>query len=156
MISVRDATLGDADPYLRLFAELSSLAFSVEPSIFVGSDPLSAEWFRIQLDQPHMLVLVAEDDRDGVIGILRAHVGSTPESRVMWKMEIGYIHELVVAKAHRNRDVATMLLDRVHEWLSSQGVHQVRTTLWSFQAEGQSFFGARGYRLLNSTYVREA
>jgi ribosomal protein S18 acetylase RimI-like enzyme len=96
-----------------------------------------------QLEDKDCLVLVAELDGE-VIGYVYAAV--EPLSWKELRDEAGFIHDLVVAPAHRGSGAGSQLLDAATEWLRGRGMPRVM--LWTAEQNvgGQRLFARHGFR----------
>ena len=147
MPTIRRAERRDLPALGRLGASLMRTHYGFDSRRFLspGEDPEGGyAWFLgSQLDQPDVVVLVAE--RDGEI-IGYAYAGIEPLSWKELRDEAGFVHDLVVADAARREGVGGLLLDAAIEWLRSRGMPRVFLWTAAQNAPARNLFERRGFR----------
>jgi ribosomal protein S18 acetylase RimI-like enzyme len=151
-IVLRRAVASDRRALGRLGATLMRIHHRFDEHRFMapGDDPEPgyADFLRAQMDNPDMLVLVAERPVPGheaaVVGYVYA--GIEPESFKELRARAGYIHDLLVAEDARGAGVGPRLIEAAVDWLRDQGMPRV--LLWTAAPNEQArrLFEAHGFR----------
>ncbi|GJD77853.1 AAC(3)-I family aminoglycoside N-acetyltransferase [Methylobacterium gregans] len=115
MSPIRVRRLGPADvAALRVLNALFAEAFGDRETY--AAEPPSDAWLAGLLGREHIVVLVAEQDRE-IVGGLVAYVFDKIERM---RREI-YIYDLAVAEAHRRRGAATALIAHLRGIAAARG-----------------------------------
>jgi ribosomal protein S18 acetylase RimI-like enzyme len=146
-VTIRAAAADDSPAIGRLGALLVRTHHDLDPERFVAATTQTAgnygSFLRTQLDQPDVVILVAEQ-HGKVIGY--AYAGVEGRDYMSLRGPAGVLHDIVVDLAHRGQGVGRMLLDAALAALEARGVPQV--VLWT--AEGnqaaQRLFARAGFR----------
>ena len=127
---IRRAERRDLPALGQLGAHLMRTHYSFNPHRFLppGDDPESGyAWFlRTQLDEPDVIILVAELDGT-VVGYVSA--GLEPLSWKELRGEAGFIHDIVVFERRQRIGLAGQLLAAAVAWLRERGAPRVM--LWT-------------------------
>ncbi|HEX7087717.1 MAG TPA: GNAT family N-acetyltransferase [Vicinamibacterales bacterium] len=154
--TIRPASAGDREALGRLGALLMRVHYGFDRRRFLppGDHPEEgyATFLTSQLDDPDVLVLVAEDG-DRVLGYVYA--GVEPMSWRELRDRAGFIHDLVVESPERRQGIATALLEAAIDWLRARGMPRVM--LWTADANeaAQRLFARQGFRRTMLEMTRE-
>ena len=146
-VHVRRADRKDVPVLGRLGAYLMRSHYAYDPQRFMApgthAEQGYARFLGSQLDQPDAALFVAE--RGGaVVGYVYA--GIEPLSWKELRDECGYVHDLVVAEAHRRAGVGTALLDAALAWMKERGLPRVVLGSASPNDTAQRLFERLGFR----------
>jgi ribosomal protein S18 acetylase RimI-like enzyme len=117
-----------------------------------GTEKAYASFLGSQLDEPNIVILVA--DRDGeVIGYTYAGVEGTDYMSL--RGPAGVLYDIVVDPAHRGQGVGRMLLDATVEALKVRGAPRVVLSTAERNAVAQRLFEHAGFRRTMIEMTRE-
>ncbi len=105
-----------------------------------------------QLDDPNVVVLVAERDGD-VIGYTYAGVEGTDYMSL--RGPAGVLYDIVVDPAHRGQGVGRMLLDATLDALNARGAPRVVLSTAEQNHSAQRLFDRAGFRRTMIEMTRE-
>ena len=155
-VRIRRATDADVPALGRLGASLLRLHYGFDPQRFMAprGDPEEGyAWFLgSQLREDDVVIVVAERKGD-VVGYVYA--GLEPQSWKELREASGFIHDVVVAEAHRGGGIARALIEAASEWLKSHGAPRV--VLWTAEPNhtAQRLFERAGFRRTMIEMTRE-
>jgi ribosomal protein S18 acetylase RimI-like enzyme len=117
-----------------------------------GTEKAYASFLGSQLDEPNIVILVA--DRDGeVIGYTYAGVEGTDYMSL--RGPAGVLYDIVVDPAHRGQGVGRMLLDATVEALKVRGAPRVVLSTAERNSVAQRLFEHAGFRRTMIEMTRE-
>lgn len=155
-IVVRRATEADTPVLGRLGATLMIDHYRFDPLRFMAprGDPSEgyAAFLKDQLDDPDAVIFVAEHG-GRVVGYVYA--GLEPISWKELRDAAGFVHDVVVDGAARQKGVATALVEAAADWLRSRGAPRV--VLWTAEPNvpAQRLFSRLGFRRTMIEMTRE-
>jgi ribosomal protein S18 acetylase RimI-like enzyme len=155
-ITIRTATLGDLPAIGRLGARLVRTHHEFDAERFIAATPQTehgyASFLGSQLDEPNVLILVAERGGE-VVGY--SYAGVEGGDYMSLRGPAGVLHDIVVDDAHRGQGVGTMLLEAATDALRQRGVRRV--VLWTAERNesAQRLFARAGFRRTMVEMTRE-
>jgi GNAT superfamily N-acetyltransferase len=160
-IIIRRAEPRDIPALGRLGASLMRIHHTFDEHRFVspGDHPETgyADFLSAQLNDPDMLVLVAEravpEPGADVVGYLYA--GIEPESFKELRARAGYIHDILVSDDLRGGGVGAQLIEAAVEWLRDQGMPRVLLWTAAPNQRARTLFEAHGFRATMVEMTRE-
>ncbi len=131
---------------MALWDEVEALHARIQPRFFrpVGTGRRGRA--RIAGDET---VLVAEDARGSVCGLLHLRIYDTPRAPLLVSVRRGHVEDLVVARCHRRGGCGRALLEAGTAWARSHGARQLLLTVWDGNAAAERFYAALGYRRIS-------
>jgi ribosomal protein S18 acetylase RimI-like enzyme len=155
-VSIRPATPADLPALGRLGAMLVRTHHDFDPKRFMPATPQTENaygWFLgTQLDEPNIVVLVAE--RDGnVVGY--TYAGVEGNDYMSLRGPAGVLYDIVVDPAHRGQGIGRMLLDATLDALKARGVPRVVLSTAERNAAAQRLFDRAGFRRTMIEMTRE-
>ena len=145
--TIRPATAADRPTLGRLGALLVRLHHELDPRRFIppgpGTEQGYGSWLVSQLDQPDVVVLVAERDGD-VVGY--AYAGLEGTDYMALRGPAGAIYDIVVDPAHRRGGVGRALLAAAVAALQARGAPQVVLSTAEGNAAARQLFSRAGFR----------
>jgi ribosomal protein S18 acetylase RimI-like enzyme len=122
---------------------------------FVPDDPSGGYqwWFGSQLAKKTTVLLVAETD-----GELAGYLYGAQQGRE-WNMLLdacGAIHDIFVAKEHRRKGIARLLMAAGLKFFEDKGITQVVLSTSTQNAEGRALFESLGFRATMLEMTRDA
>jgi ribosomal protein S18 acetylase RimI-like enzyme len=155
-VVVRAATHADVPALGRLGALLVRTHHEFDPDRFVPATPRTergyGSWLSSQLDEPDVVVLVAERE-DEVVGY--AYAGVEGPDYMTLRGPAGVIHDLVVAPEHRRRGIGRLLLDGALDALATRGVPRAVLSTAARNASARRLFERAGFRETMIEMTRE-
>jgi ribosomal protein S18 acetylase RimI-like enzyme len=156
-ITIRRAARADVATLGRLGALLVRTHHEFDADRFIPATPRTEQGYGAflgsQLDEPDVLVLVAE--RDGqVIGYTYAEVEGFDYMAL--RGPAGVIHDIVVDPANRGSGVGRLLLEATIAALSERGMLRVVLDTAARNAPAQRLFAGAGFRQTMIEMTREA
>ncbi|MBY8975389.1 GNAT family N-acetyltransferase [Rhodobacteraceae bacterium NNCM2] len=113
---IRPARIGDGPAAINLYREL------VGDDVAVADGPLGAKRWAAVVTHSGTTVFVAEDMKDGVIGVLTLHILPNVS---FGGQSYGLIENLIVTKAHRGKGVGRSLTEAASKEAWKSDCHQI-------------------------------
>lgn len=153
---LRPATSADLPTIGRLGALLIAEHYAFDARRFLPvRDRTPADyssWMGTQLEDPSIVVLVAEDDGH-VIGY--AYAGIEGYDWMALRGPAGVLHDLIVDPEHRRRGAGRLLLEATLTELKSRGAPRVVLSTAERNEAAQRFFSSVGFRRTMVEMTRE-
>ena len=153
---VRRATNADLPSLGRLGALLVQQHHDFDGRRFLAATNRTAkhyaEFLRSQLDDPDVLVLVAERER-GVIGYTFAAMEGYDYKSL--RGPAGLLHDILVDPSHRGRGVGQRLLEETLSMLRARGARQIVLSTAERNTAAQRLFARMGFRPTMIEMTRE-
>lgn len=155
--NIRPATATDLVAIGKLGATLVRMHYDIDPQRFLAATPQTehgyASFLGTQLDEPKIVVLVAE--RDGnIIGYTYAGVEGTDYMSL--RGPAGVLYDIIVEPAHRARGVGRMLLDATIAELERRGAPRIVLSTAERNESAQRLFVRAGFRRTMIEMTRES
>jgi ribosomal protein S18 acetylase RimI-like enzyme len=155
-VGIRRATPADTTAIGRLGALLVRLHHDLDPKRFIAATSRTEQaygsFLGTQLDEPNIVILVAE--RDGkVIGY--TYAGVEGRDYMSLRGPAGVLYDIVVDPAHRGQGVGRMLLDATLKALKAGGATQVVLSTAERNPTAQRLFERAGFRPTMIEMTRE-
>jgi ribosomal protein S18 acetylase RimI-like enzyme len=155
-VAIRAAKSADSAALGRLGALLVRTHHDFDPKRFIAATPRTesayGSFLGTQLDEPNIVILVAE--RDGkVIGYTYAGVEGTDYMSL--RGPAGAVYDIVVDPTHRRQGVGRMLLDATLEALKARGAPRVVLSTADRNTDAQRLFARAGFRRTMIEMTRE-
>ena len=146
MITVRNATMEDADAIAGLTVEVQQLHREALPDIFkVPSDRLfSREKLATLLQDANSTVAVAESKGE-IIGHVCGIILHRPENEFKKAEKYMYIQQIGVRKDARRQGVGRALIAFIESKALASAVTGLQLDYWAFNTRAQSFFESCGF-----------
>lgn len=145
--SIRPAAPADIAAIGRLGALLVRTHHDFDPKRFIAATSRTEQGYGsflgTQLDEPNIIVLVAE--RDGAV-VGYAYSGVEGIDYMSLRGPGGVLYDIVVDSAHRGQGVGRMLLDATLEALKAKGAPQVVLSTAEQNESAQRLFAGAGFR----------
>ena len=155
-VTVRPATPRDLTVIGRLGALLVREHHDFDPQRFIPVTPqtekLYGSFLGTQLDNPKIVILVAERDGEA-IGYTYAGVEGTDYMSL--RGPAGAFYDIVVDPAHRGQGVGRMLVDATLEALKARGAPRVVLSTAERNVTAQRLFDRAGFRRTMIEMTRE-
>ena len=154
--NIRPAAPEDLTAIGRLGALLVRTHHDSDSKRFMAATPRTehayASFLGTQLDEPNIIILVAERDGE-VIGYTYAGVEGTDYMAL--RGPAGMLYDIVVDPAHRGQGVGRMLLDSTLKALKARGAPRVVLSTAERNAPAQRLFDRAGFRRTMIEMTRE-
>lgn len=132
---IRPARIGDGPAAINLYREL------VGDTVSIADGPLGAKRWAAVVTHSGTTVLVAEDPKEGVIGVLTLHV---LPNVTFGGQSYGLIENVVVTATHRKKGIGRALMETAVKEAWKSDCHQVMLfTTRELGAEG--FYAKMGF-----------
>ena len=155
-VVVRPATAADESVLGRLGALIVRTHHKLDPARFIAATPRTergyGSWLASQIDEPDVVVLVAERAGE-VVGY--AYAGVEGPDYMALRGPAGVIHDLLVDPAHRGSSVGHRLLDAVLEVLATRGAPRAVLSTAARNEAAQRLFKRAGFRPTMVEMTRE-
>ena len=146
-VTIRPATQADLTAVGRLGALLVRVHHDFDPERFIPATPQTeqgyASFLRTQLDEPNVLILVAEQDGE-LLGY--TYAGIEGIDYMSLRGPAGVLYDIVVGPAHRGGGVGRKLLDATVLAIKTRGVSQVVLSTAERNESAQRLFAHAGFR----------
>jgi ribosomal protein S18 acetylase RimI-like enzyme len=153
---IRRATTADLPPLGRLGALLVQQHHDFDSRRFLGASRSTphhyAEFLGSQLDDPDVLVLVAEHEGQVIGYTFSAMEGYDYKSL---RGPAGLLHDIVVDPDHRGRGIGSRLLAETLSMLQSKGARQIVLSTAERNESAQRLFARMGFRRTMIEMTRE-
>src|SRR5262249_18132328 len=140
----------------KLGASLVRAHYGFDPERFVEPGPKIEEGYArflgSQVEEPGVIIFVAERDNT-VVGYVYAQL--EPHDWKELRAAAGFIHDVVVADAHRGGGIGAALVEAAMDWLRQH--HAPRVILWTAEKNpsAQRLFSRLGFRRTMIEMTRE-
>jgi len=155
-ITIRPAAPVDLGAIGRLGALLVRTHHDFDPQRFIAATPQTehgyAAFLRTQLDEPNIVVLIAERNGE-VLGY--TYAGIEGRDYMSLRGPAGVLYDIVVDPTHRGRGVGRMLLEATLADLHARGAPQVVLSTAERNEAAQRLFGRAGFRRTMIEMTRE-
>ena len=155
-VSIRPAAPADLEAIGRLGALLVRVHHDFDPDRFIAATPQTenayASFLGRQLDEPSIIILVAERDGE-VVGYTFA--GVEGNDYISLRGPAGVLHDIVVDPAHRGLGIGQVLLEATLEALAARGVPRVVLSTAERNESAQRLFARAGFRRTMIEMTRE-
>jgi ribosomal protein S18 acetylase RimI-like enzyme len=155
-VGIRGAAPADLQTIGRLGALLVRTHHDFDPKRFIAATPQTehayASFLGTQLDEPNVVVLVAERDGE-VLGYSYAGVEGTDYMSL--RGPAGVLYDIVVDPIHRRHGVGRMLLEASLAALASRGAPRVVLSTAEQNESAQRLFARAGFRRTMIEMTRE-
>jgi len=156
-VPIRPAAPADLKAIGRLGALLVRMHHELDPDRFIAATPQTehgyGSFLGTQLDEPNVIILVAERDGE-VIGY--TYAGVEGNDYMSLRGPAGVLHDIVVDPAHRGQGVGRALLDATLEALKAKGVPRVVLSTAERNESAQRLFARAGFRRTMIEMTRES
>jgi len=155
-VIVRPAVSADLTAIGRLGALLVRMHHDFDPQRFIAASPRTesgyASFIGTQLDNPDVVVLVAESD-----GEVQGYTYAAVEGYDYMSLRgpAGILHDIVVDPAHHNRGIGRALLDATLTALGERHVPRVVLSTATQNDAAQRLFAHAGFRPTMIEMTRE-
>jgi ribosomal protein S18 acetylase RimI-like enzyme len=153
---VRPARLDDEEAVLALWEEMTAVHARLAPRFFTSTEAgrrearrHNARRLRATLVDRQRALLVVENSRARVVGMISVRVYDTPTDPTLVAMRRAHIEEIIVARSARRRGHGRALVDAAAAWAKSRGATQLLLTVWSGNAAADRFYDALEFRTVN-------
>jgi len=144
---IRPATASDLPTIGKLAVLLVRMHHELDAARFIAptprTEPAYASFLGSQLEEPHVVVLVAEHN-DRVIGYTYAGVEGTDYMSL--RGPAGVVYDIVVDPAERGHGIGRLLLDATIAALASRGARQFVLSTAVGNEAAQRLFTRAGFR----------
>jgi ribosomal protein S18 acetylase RimI-like enzyme len=155
-VSIRVAAPADLPVIGRLGALLVRLHHDFDPERFIAATPQTeygyASFLGSQLEQPNVVVLVAERDGE-VLGY--TYSGVEGRDYMSLRGPAGVLYDIVVDPAHRGYGVGRLLLDTTLAALKARGAPRAVLLTAERNESAQRLFARAGFRRTMIEMTRE-
>lgn len=155
-VSVRRAAPADVEALGRLGALLVRVHHDFDPDRFIAATPQTehayGSFLGRQLDDPDILILVAERDGE-VVGY--TYAGVEGNDFLSLRGPAGVLHDILVDPAYRGLGIGQELLAATLEALEAKGVPRVVLSTAERNESAQRLFARAGFRRTMIEMTRE-
>jgi ribosomal protein S18 acetylase RimI-like enzyme len=155
-LTIRPAGPADVPALGRLGALLVRTHHEFDPKRFIAATDRTehgyASFLATQLDEPNVVVLVAERDGD-VVGY--TYSGVEGRDYMSLRGPAGVLYDIVVDPAHRGEGIGRMLLDATLAALEARGAPRAVLSTADRNESAQRLFARAGFRRTMVEMTRE-
>ena len=155
-LNIRPATPAELTAIGRLGALLVRTHHDFDPKRFMAATSRTengyGSFLGTQLDEPNIVILVAERDGE-VLGY--TYAGVEGSDYMSLRGPAGVLYDIVVDPAHRRHGVGRMLLDATLEALKTRGAPRVVLSTAERNDSAQRLFDRAGFRRTMIEMTRE-
>jgi len=146
--SIRAASEKDLDALADYIARLKMLNEELDPHYEAVEElgEVSKKYVEDALRDEMKILLVAEHDEDGIVGVIKVDI----VDRLFYKPRLkGVITDIYVHPSHRRKRVGRLLLEKAVEQLRSRGVKLVSAVYPEGNIISKKFYERNGFIGLN-------
>lgn len=155
-INIRPATANDIPTIGKLGALLVRTHYDFDPQRFMAATPRTEELYGsflgTQLDDPNIIILVADED-GAVVGY--TYAGVEGNDYMALRGPAGVVYDIIVDPVYRRQGIGRMLLDATIEALKVKGSPRVVLSTAERNASAQHLFESTGFRRTMIEMTRE-
>jgi len=155
-VLIRPAAPADLEAIGRLGAHLVRTHHDFDPDRFIAATPRTEQAYSsflgTQLDEPSIVVLVAERDGE-VVGY--TYAGVEGNDYMSLRGPAGVLYDIVVDPAHQGQGVGRVLLDAILAALAAKGAPRVVLSTAEGNKSAQRLFARPGFRRTMIEMTRE-
>lgn len=145
--SIRHALLTEHESLCALFEELDEHHRLARPDVF--RKPLGPRREASLLDQliigPDSVILVAEADKESLLGLAVLMINTVPVSIVCDARRFVYLESLIVRSDARRVGIGQSLIAASKAWAQTQNISSLEVAAWSFNSEAITFYRKVGF-----------
>ena len=146
-MQVRRAQEKDMERIDALLMQVERIHHEGRPDLFrVGRKKYTDEELRKLIHDDSRPILVAVDEKDGVMGYAFCIFQQYQNHNIMTDIKTLYIDDLCVDEAIRGRHIGKALYGSVLELAREQGCYNVTLNVWSCNAGAMKFYAACGLK----------
>ena len=146
-MQVRRAQEKDMERIDALLMQVERIHHEGRPDLFrVGRKKYTDEELRKLIHDDSRPILVAVDEKDGVMGYAFCIFQQYQNHNIMTDIKTLYIDDLCVDEAIRGRHIGKALYDSVLEFAREQGCYNVTLNVWSCNESAMKFYEACGLK----------
>ncbi len=150
MITIEQATAQAAGEIALLNTFVQQKHARAFPAIFkpASHSPEVVDFFAKLLDDPANYFFLASVNNASA-GYIWARVENRNASPLIYASNFLYIHHISVHEEFRNKQIGSLLVDKVIELGKSSNIKTIALDTWSFNADAQRFFERCGFDVYN-------
>ena len=146
-MKVRRAQEKDMERIDALLMQVERIHHEGRPDLFrVGRKKYTDEELRKLIHDDSRPILVAADEKDGVMGYAFCIFQQYQNHNIMTDIKTLYIDDLCVDEAIRGRHIGKALYGSVLELAREQGCYNVTLNVWSCNESAMKFYEACGLK----------
>lgn len=146
-MQVRRAQEKDMERIDALLMQVERIHHEGRPDLFrVGRKKYTDEELRKLIHDDSRPILVAVDEKDGVMGYAFCIFQQYQNHNIMTDIKTLYIDDLCVDEAIRGRHIGKALYGSVLELAREQGCYNVTLNVWSCNPSAMKFYEAQGLK----------
>jgi GNAT superfamily N-acetyltransferase len=147
---VRPAREADAAELAPILGEADAVHARISPRYFLSPPSESfvaraTALLRQVIAAEHEVVLVAEDTRRRLCGLVHVRLYDTPLRPDMVAARRAQVERVVVAPRRRRRGCGRALLGAAQAWARRRGASELVLTVWAGNPAAEQFYAALGF-----------
>lgn len=151
-ITIRRATLEDADTLARLNAFVHAPHVEAHPHYFRATNPTElAALFRPMLETPETAAFLALDGEEAVGYLMTRYFDRAPTA-LHHRRRYLEIEQVAVDPRQRRRGIAHELIALARDEAAARGITWVHLATWTFNEGAQAFFESEGFTPRTTQY----
>ncbi len=99
------------------------------------------------IDDTSKLIIVAEENQQ-VVGYLYGIIKPTDDT---YKYPVAKLDALYVSKTHRNKKIATSLIEYFKKWAIEKQVHKIEVSVWSKNENAKHLYEKANFKTTSET-----
>ncbi|MFF4954974.1 GNAT family N-acetyltransferase [Streptomyces chattanoogensis] len=147
MVQIRAASSDDVSLLATLNHVVHDLHQQHRPDLFIDCPETDAveAFFRTQIADPSVTVLLADGTEGKALGYALARVKNRPGSALMHSDVIMSLDQLAVVPEAARSGIGAALLEAVREVGRAAGCRRLVTDVWYFNESARAFYQAAGF-----------
>lgn len=142
---ITKAKVEDFGEIHKIFQEVHDLHLAGTINVFKEIDPLTKEEFQEFLKNKDEIFLIAKDDKDKIVGFLRAVIEEREGRLTKFKKTI-HIDSLGVLKKSHNKGIGSMLMEEIKKIAKKEKCDNIILDVWSFNDNALKFYKHQGFK----------
>lgn len=140
MLQIRNAGPDDFPAVHTLMQQIHTLHTDNRPDIYVNTDPLPMKAYQAMLSDETAVLLAAEKEGNGVIGICFAGIKPQQPNPKMQPRQVLFLDCLCVHQNYRGQGVGKALMTAVKTEAKQRGAETIELMVWSFNHNAIDFY----------------
>jgi ribosomal protein S18 acetylase RimI-like enzyme len=150
-MSIRRATLADAEILAELNRDVQQLHADTKPGIFkppTDLSPIICDFQTRILVNPNGRVWLAEREGEALGYVYAEHIQRS-ENAYVYERSYVHIDQISVRPAYQHSGCGRALIRAVFDWAQTSGVKNVSLDAYAFNEKAQAFFREMGFETLH-------
>ena len=145
MIAIREGKKEDIEETVEILLQIANIHYENRQNKFFKRDKNKIkEWVKNQLNTGEQKLIVAENEKSQICGILMYKIKEIREDRVFKDAKILWISDLGVDEKCRSQGIGKKLMNEAKEIAKEIGCTRIELNCWEFNENARRFYNENG------------